>query len=143
MATPPVPLDPFRPVTLDDFRKRFPIFEETEDDTISALIEEATGQIDTSWRSADYRPAIMYLTAHLTATDNSADTDAVEIGAAGSSGAIASESFGGMSISYASGGGASSQSGSLSSNDQYGTTEYGRRYLALLRKNVPAVLAIS
>jgi hypothetical protein len=38
-----------------------------------------------------------------------------------------------MSASYAA---PSFSEGSLSSNDQYGTTEYGRRFFALLKRNV-------
>jgi len=121
--------------TVDQFKERFPIFSDSDDGIIDTLIVEASHGVDASWKEYDYQPAIMYLAAHLLATDNSDEGDQVEIGAAGGAGAIASESFGsGLSVSYATGGAANAE-GSLSSDDEFGTTEYGRRYLALLRRN--------
>lgn len=124
--------------TRDQFRTRFPIFEDTSDELIDMLLLEASGQVDTSWRESDYQPAIMYAAAHLLATDNSAEGEQVEIGAAGG-GQVASESFAGMSISYATG---SSGSGSLSASERWGGTEYGRRYLSLLKQNKPAIVVV-
>lgn len=125
---------PYTVPTVDQFTTRFPIFEDADPATIEALINEAAGQVSTDWVETDYQPAIMYLAAHLLATDNSEEGGEVEIGGGGG---IASESFGGMSVSYATG-----TAGSLASNDRYGSTVYGRRYLALLRANVPSILAI-
>lgn len=129
---------PYTVPTLQQFRSRFPIFEDTDDGVIEALLIEASGQVDTSWRESDYQPAIMYAAAHLVATDNSGEGEEVERGAAGG-GQIASESFGQMSISYSTG---SSQPGSLSASERWGSTEYGRRYLALLKQNKPAIVVV-
>lgn len=118
---------PYTIPTADDFVTRFPIFENEDEDRITALLAEAASQIDASWREADYQPAIMYLAAHMLATDNSQSGEEVEFGGPGT---ISSESFAGMSVSYSAG---ASQSGVM--NTQYGATEYGRRYYALLRKN--------
>ena len=130
---------PYTTPTVDQFRSRFPIFEDAEDELIEALLSEAASQIDTSWREADYQPAIMYLTAHLLATDNSSEGDSVEFGGAGA-GTIASESFGALSVSYA------TKSGSNASNAawaaEYETTEYGRRYLRLLKLTKPAIMVV-
>lgn len=119
--------------TDQQFKARFPIFADTDDDVVSAMIVEASGSVDKTWVEHDYQPAIMYLAAHLLATDNSADGEMVEIGAAGG-GTVASESFGGgLSVSYASP--VTNSQSSLSSDDEFGTTVYGRRYLALLNRN--------
>lgn len=128
---------PYTIPTVDQFRTRFPIFDSAEDGLITVLLEEASGHVGTDWRESDYQPAIMYLAAHLLATDNSGEGEEVEYGPAGG-GEVASESFGGMSISYKSG----NTGGSLSASERYGSTTYGRRYLALLRSNVPAIVAI-
>jgi hypothetical protein len=128
---------PYTTPTYEEFITRFPIFEDKEKPTVEALLAEAATQIDNSWVETDYQSAIMYLTAHLLATDNSGEGEEVEIGGA-NNGVIASESFGPMSVGYATGG----ASGSLSSSDQYGSTVYGRRFLALLRKNKPAIVAV-
>lgn len=118
--------------TVEQFKTRFPIFSDEDDDRVQMLLNEASSSVDRSWNVNDYQPAIMYLAAHLLATDNSAEGDDVIIGPAGQ-GQIASESFGGgLSVSYAT---ASPKGGSLSDNDKYGTTTYGRRYYALLLRN--------
>jgi hypothetical protein len=103
---------------------------------VEALIAEATNTIDTSWREVDYKPAIMYLTAHLISTDNSGEGESVNIGGAGAS--IASESFGGMSISYDK----SRAASDAAANSQWGSTEYGRRFYQLLKVNKPAIVSI-
>jgi L-aminopeptidase/D-esterase-like protein len=117
------------PPTVDDFNARFPAFGEYDPDALAACLQEAINTVDTSWRDLDYVPAILYLTAHLLATDNSAEGADIEVGAG--TGAIASESFGGMSISYATNSGAQAAVDSSA----YATTSYGRRYYSLLKAN--------
>jgi hypothetical protein len=43
-----------------------------------------------------------------------------------------------MSVQYQ-----QSTGGSLSASEQYGSTMYGRRFLALLKKNKPAIMVVS
>ncbi len=74
---------------------------------------------------------------HIVATDNSAEGTSVVIGAG--AGGVASESFGGMSISYDKGGASGSDAAASS---QWGSTEYGRRYYRLLKLNKPAILVV-
>lgn len=122
--------------TYDEFIARFPIFEDREKPQVEACILEATNTIDTSWREVDYKPAIMYLAAHLLATDNAGAGEAVDFG--GASGSIASESFGGMSISYDK----SKSASDAAANSQWGSTEYGRRFYRLLKANKPAIVSV-
>lgn len=122
--------------TYAEFIARFPIFDDVAkypQSVVELIIVEATGQIDTSWVEKDYKPAIMYLTAHLLATDNSEEGTDVEFGTGLA--ALVSESFAGMSQSFS-----KPQPGSLGQSEMYGTTVYGRRYLDLLRKNKPPVV---
>ena len=125
---------PYELPTADQFRTRFPEFAEEEDARLDALILEASGQVDTSWVEADYQPAIMYLAAHLLAGDNAAAEES-ESGGSGD-GNISSENFGPLSVSY------DNSSSNSDSQSGYTSTSYGRRYLALLKKNKPAILAI-
>lgn len=126
---------PYTVPTVDQFKERFPVFGEAEDLQIQTLLTEASASVDLTWAEADYQPAIMYLAAHLLATDSSQEGDDV---GAGGDGTIASESFNGMSVSYVRPNGVSG--GAFTS--EYSTTSYGRRYLALLKRNKPAVVAI-
>lgn len=123
--------------TIAEFKARFPTVAGTKSDpTIQAFLDEATNTIDTSWRESDYKIAIMYLAAHnMTMEDN------VDAGAGGgiTSGLIASESFGGMSISYDN---SKSSMSEAAVNSQWGGTIYGQNFYLLLKRNKPAIVVI-
>jgi hypothetical protein len=103
-----------------------------------SLLEEAKLQVDNSWLSqANYKFALMYLIAHLKTTDNSGEGESAVVGGA-ATGGIASESFGGMSISYNNG----ATANNAAANSQWGSTEYGRRFYEMLKKNKPAIVVI-
>jgi hypothetical protein len=119
---------PYTTPTYEEFIVRFPAFDDEitwPQSMVEAVLTEAANNIDTTWREADYQPAIMYQTAHLLSTDN-----AVEEATVGPETFISGESFAGMSTSYS-----EVQGGTLASSETWGGTTYGRRYLDLLRKN--------
>lgn len=123
--------------TAADFKARFPVFAGLSDAFVDLLLGEAKLAVDDTWLSqGDYTTGVLYLAAHLAATDKSQATDEGDAG--GSGGDIASESWGPMSVSYTKD--ASSTGDNTAS--QYSTTEYGRRFLSLLRKNKPAIVAV-
>lgn len=128
--------------TLDEFRTRFPIFNDSaSDELVEMLIEEAAGQVNTAWIESDYKPAILYLTAHLIATDNSAEGSDPGSGVGGDSGGeIASESWGPISVSYRAR--SIPKMGDNAFDQFYGTTSYGRRYMILVRRSFPAILVV-
>jgi len=126
---------PFTLPTAEDFATRFPIFGDADPELVTLLLAEASGMVDQSWQEADYQPAILYLTAHLLASDSSQEGDDV---GSGGEGIIASESFGGMSVSYV----RANAGNSSAFNSEYSTTSYGRRFLKLLRMNKPGVVSI-
>jgi hypothetical protein len=123
----------YDPVTVDQFTTRFPIFALRPQPQIAAVLAEASGRIDNRWRAQDFPIAIMYLTAHLLALDASQATDDPAIGPSGAGQVIQSESIAGMSVSYFNGLRTSSGAGGTPSD--LTQTEYGRRYLKLLRAN--------
>jgi hypothetical protein len=108
--------------TVDDFLLRFPDLSDTEDDVVQRLLDEAMRYVDDSWLERDYQDAVLYLAAHWTSKEKAAE----------SSGEIASESFGPISVTYA----RSTDPESLSS------TQYGRRFSELRRGNFPAIVVI-
>lgn len=122
--------------TYADFIARFPIFGNTDtypQSVVEAILVEATNAIDETWLETDYKPAIMYLAAHMLATDNSSEDTDVEFGPGPSF--IQSESFAGMSTTYSKG-----STDAAGQSKIYGSTVYGRRYYVLLQKNKPAVV---
>jgi uncharacterized protein DUF4054 len=126
---------PYTIPTYSEFITRFPIFDNAvkwPQAMVELVLTEAANNIDTDWFEADYQPAIMYQTAHLLSTDNSAAGTEPEVGLPTF---LSSESFAGMSSSYS-----TIPGGTLSQSEMWGTTVYGRRYLNLLRKNKPAVV---
>ena len=128
----------YDPVTTDDFIARFPIFADAEQTQLDALLLEAQGIVTTTWRAADYKPAILYYMAHMLALDGSQEDGEVAVGPSGAGQIIASESISGMSVSYFN----SAASRSSKSESDYATTEYGRRFARLLDLNFYGPLVI-
>lgn len=129
----------YAPPTPHDFKARFPEFSDTPDAQIQALLDEAGLMVDESWLSqANYTAGMLYLTAHLLTEQQDAGAGE-EGGGGGVVGDVASESFGPLSVSYNRGGSSTATSDFAST---YNTTFYGRRFLALLRVNKPAIVAI-
>lgn len=112
--------------TADDVFTRFPDLDGTKEDTVTALIAEAVSQVSVKWRAVDYPVAIMYWVAHMLTTETGEMVDRA--------GSITSESFGQQSRSY----GGNNASGRSASN--LDSTEYGRRFVELRRKNFPGML---
>lgn len=128
----------FDPVTIEQFTKRFPIFADRETDQLAAVLAEANTQVDNRWEAKDYPIAIMYLMAHLLSLDASQETDAVAIGPPGAGQIVASESIGGMSVSYFNPG----QNLRGVKPSFWDSTEYGRRFYRLLKANFGGPVAV-
>lgn len=116
-----------------DLAARFPAFAAVPTAALAQAIAEAQTRVDTSWLPGDYTVAILLLAAHTLTLDG--------LG----TGAEAASAAAGM-LGYA-----SLRSGALSLDRQrpprgavepsiLAETTYGRRFLALLKVNRPAVL---
>lgn len=101
--------------TYVEFIARFPNFSDATQAQIEAIITEATSTVDESWRVEDQKKAIMYLVAHMLQIE----AEQIE------GGAISSESFGPISVTYA----------RNTNESSIGSTVYGRYWLALARLN--------
>jgi hypothetical protein len=108
--------------TVGAFKAQFPEYAGLTDAVVNAAISEAARRVDDSWTSGDFPLAIVYLAAHFLASY----ADAV------GGGAIQSESFGPISVSYA----------NTSSTDGLAGTSYGLRYLDLLKLNQTGPLVV-
>lgn len=124
-------------VTATDFKTRFPVFEDEDDARISALLLEAGMQVDDTWVSQeDYTAGVMYLTAHLLVTERATLEEGADSGSG--DGEISSESFGPLSVSY------KASSGNVANDfvSEYSTTSYGKRWLRLVARNKPGIVAV-
>jgi hypothetical protein len=110
--------------TATSIKMRFPEFAEIDDSVIEFAIEEARLEVGDNWLEATASIALAYLVAHYVA----ASRDRVDE-AAGSSGDVASESFGRFSITYA------KNSASTASSTDKESSPYGLRYLEILGAN--------
>lgn len=116
-----------------DFKTRFPQFATVDDARVQIFLTDAGNAIDITWLEKDYSPAIQYLAAHLMTLDDIAgggdDTGQ-------QAGPISSESFAGMSVSYA------KRDQTIAEKSTFGSTSYGRRYYELLIKNKPSIMVV-
>lgn len=109
-------------VTIEQFYERFPQFDNGSDEQVEAILAEAGTWVDATWNQTDADNAVMYLSAHMLSVEQ-ANPDG------GAAGAVQSESFGPISVSYAVNQASGSDLSALKS------TLYGQRYLALLNRN--------
>jgi hypothetical protein len=112
---------PYTLPTPDDLKTYLPAFASVPNETIQMYLDGA--QVDESWIETDYQPAVM-LWAAWAMTDGGIGSGG-ELGAAVASG-VSSLKSGTLSVTFSDG--ATSASG-------YETNGYGKRFLALYRKN--------
>lgn len=104
--------------TLDDFRTRFPAFDDTAtDDEVELALSDAGLVVDDTWLEGDVDPATLYLAAHYL-TEALAAAEQTEDGETGT---VQSESIGRISVTYA------SVDRSPDRSD-YASTRYGVRF---------------
>lgn len=130
---------PYTKPTVDQFRTKFPTFSGVGNPTIQAAIDEASASVDQSWIEADFQPAILYLAAHIMASDGVLFDG---LGAAGgmiAAGQVSEAKVGDAMVKL---GGAGPGSGGGGSVSGYPSTPYGKRYLELLRRNQPAIALV-
>jgi hypothetical protein len=111
-------VDPTAAVFIVDF----PEFETQDPARIDRMIAVAKRMVDTSWTEGDYTRAIELYAAHMLVASDAA------IASGGAGGVIASESLGGLSVSYEKGGSQLDAADLVSSS-------YGREFMLLARLN--------
>lgn len=120
-----------------DLKARFPAFAAVPDDVIQDALDEAALQVDGTWVSeADFRLGRMLLAAHILTMDGhgAGGGGGGAGGAAGQfkrmrSGQLDLERFTAADLGYGDAG-------------VLGSTDYGRRFLDLLGRNIPAVAIV-
>lgn len=120
------------PPTAADLVGRFPTFAAVPATTIAAALAEAAIRVDTSWTTGDYPLGVMLYAAHVMTLDGQGTSAEAALAAAGALG-IATFRAGSLELERRPVTGP--DAGNLLTE-----TTYGRRFLALLRANQPAVL---
>lgn len=118
------------PPTPADLIARFPAFAGVATQTLQTALTEAATRVDTSWTPGDYPLGFMLYAAHVLTLDGLGSGAEAALGAAGALGLQTLHS-GGLQL----------ERGRSNPDDPVlAATTYGRRFLALLRVNQPAIL---
>lgn len=134
------------PPTIEQFKTRFPSFASVPADVLEAVFNEALGSVGDTWTVRDRPLAVMYLAAHLLASEGygvSAAGDGAGGGGAAVLGPVRKRKVGDVETEFSGVsrlGGGSSGSGSITAG--LATTVYGQRYLRLLRLNHPGPVVV-
>ena len=112
-------------------KNRFPVFAGIPDSVVEFAIEEASLVVDGSWGTAtEQLLAISYVVAHFLMVG-------IQRMESGDGQIVSSERIGEMTISYL------AQPVPTQDKDQdWTTTPFGTRYLAILKRNVPAIAVV-
>lgn len=124
---------PYAVPTPADLSARFPAFAAVPSAALAGAIAEAQARVDASWLASDYPVAILLLAAHTLTLDGLGTGAEAAAAAAGTLG-YASLRSGGLSLDRARPPRGAAEPSILAE------TTYGRRFLALLKVNQPAVL---
>lgn len=126
----------YTPPTATDLKVRFPEFAPVSDALVSLILGEAMDMVGPTWMERDRKPATLYLAAHMLAMEGEPARSAGATGG-GATGPVKRRKVGDVETEFAGFGGPVD-----GSKSNYGLTAYGQRYLDLLRRNFPAVVAV-
>ena len=127
---------PYDAPTLEQFRNRFDEFCEVGDDLVDAILVEAGRSVSTRWVERDYQPAIMLLAAHLLLVEGHLDRAMGRRASVTTTGPISSKQVGDVRVTY-------SGLGAVATDPNgYGSTQYGKRFLALMRSNFAGPIVV-
>lgn len=128
---------PYVQPTPATFKARYPEFAPVSDALIQLMLNEAFDEVGDTWLERDRARAQMLLVAHRLTLEGEPDRTTSGSGSAGI-GAIKRDKVGDSETEFF---GVSGSDGSGSAYG-YSLTAYGREFLALLRKNFPAVAVV-
>ncbi len=120
------------------FKTRYPEFATVSDALIQLMINDAVAEVGETWVEKDRARAQMLLVAHWLTMEGEPGRTASGQGSAGT-GPIKRDKVGDVETEFATPGASSSQGGALGN---YTMTAYGQEYLALMRRNFPAVAVV-
>lgn len=115
--------------TAAQFKARHTAFAAVADATVDAFLAEALNSVSAYWSEADYKPAVMYLAAHLMTEEGAAGGQS-SVAAAGPIKRVKADT---VEIEYA---------GLYGLDATLGTTVYGRRFQELRKRNSPGVAVV-
>ncbi|MGJ0397416.1 MAG: DUF4054 domain-containing protein [Methylocystis sp.] len=122
--------------TAGDLKARFPAFAAVADAAVTSAITEAQTRVDTTWTDQDGPLAIMLYAAHVMTLDGLGVGAEAEMAKAGALGFQTMRS-GALTLERK-----ADATGGAGDRSILNETMYGRRFLALLKVNQPAVALV-
>lgn len=123
--------------TPETFKARYPEFTPVSDALIQLMLNDAVAEVGETWVEKDRARAQMLLVAHWLTMEGEPGRTETGQGAAGT-GAIKRDKVGDVETEFATFGSGSQTAGS----GTYMQTAYGQEFLALMRRNFPAVAVV-
>lgn len=125
--------------TVAQFKTRFPAFAAVADSVVQSALDEALNEVSECWIERDYPLAIMLYAAHILTLSGEGTGAEAE---AAKQGLLAFQRVKSGTFEWSRG--ASTSSGGNPGDDDswYNLTQYGQRFLILLRRSFPAVLVV-
>ncbi|WP_084398281.1 DUF4054 domain-containing protein [Henriciella aquimarina] len=118
----------YTPADADTFKARFPAFATVDDAVIEDALDRARRVVDSSWMADDRQEAESLHAAHELTMDGLGATREAQLQG------FRRLKLGSLELERESSGSASSST--------YNLTTYGKRFLAILKRNHPAVIAL-
>lgn len=120
------------------FKARYAEFAPVSDDLVQLMIDDSIGEVGDTWIEKDRSRAQMLLVAHWLTVEGEPGRSTTGQGSAGT-GLVKRRKVGDVEVEFATAGGSSG--GSIASGG-YGQTSYGQEFMALMRRNFPAVAVV-
>ncbi|MDG1418881.1 MAG: DUF4054 domain-containing protein [Maricaulis sp.] len=112
-----------------DLKSRFPVFAGVDDGVVEACILEGARRVDDTWSEDDFAPAILLGGAHVLTLDGHGSHPEAQTAPM-------------MAFKGFKSGPLSVQRDQTSHGNVLAVTSYGRRFLELMRRNVPTILTV-
>lgn len=119
----------YTPADAESFKTRFPAFAAVDDDVIEAALVRARRIVDSTWLADDRQEAEQLAVAHDLTMDGLGATREAQLQG------FRRLKLGSLELERETGGGSASSS-------TYNLTTYGKRFLTILKRNVPGVVAL-
>lgn len=126
-SVPSIPLEPAQPTLLNEFRILFPEFENFKDEVVQLQLRLAAPMVDKARWGDMYSYGLGLVAAHRLALGQAAAAADGSVNLNGDR-VVLSKSVGGVAVSYS-----APNQGTTSADAYWGTTPYGRQFLALVQ----------
>lgn len=131
-------------VTAADLKARYPVFKDTDNALVNALLDEARGEVNSTWIEADQKPALLAYAAYLLSNELALQASTISLGgqAAAVTGAVQEIWVGDVKAKFASSEGSGSGGGDGTSTLNPAASIYLSRYRELYRRSFPSVMVV-